>query len=71
MSVGIFSAFEWDNTPFNVNELEAEVMDPQQKLALEVSFKALENAGIPLQQIRGSNTAVYMCEYGHYQLIDS
>ena len=47
---------------FNVNELEAEVMDPQQKLALEVSFKALENAGIPLQCIKGSNTAVYMCK---------
>ena len=50
----------WDNAVFGVNQMEAETMDPQHKLALEVSFKALEDAGISLQRLRGSNTAVYM-----------
>lgn len=34
-------------------------MDPQQRLLLEVVYEALENAGITLQEIRGSMTSVF------------
>jgi 6-methylsalicylic acid synthase len=35
-------------------------MDPQQRNSLEVVCKALEHAGIPLQSVVGSDTAVIM-----------
>ena len=54
--------FLWDNAFFGINQIEAETMDPQHKLALETSYRALENAGIPLKKIKGTNTAVYMGE---------
>ena len=55
--------YEFDNVVFGINEKEATVMDPQQRMALEMSYKALENAGVPAEKIKGSNTAVYMCEF--------
>lgn len=35
-------------------------MDPQQRLMLEVSYEALENAGIPMETLAGSKTACYV-----------
>lgn len=45
---------------FGVSPREAELMDPQQRLALEVSWEALEYAGIPPRSLAGSDTAVLM-----------
>lgn len=45
---------------FGVSPREAELMDPQQRLALEVSWEALEHAGIPPRSLAGSDTAVLM-----------
>lgn len=45
---------------FNLTRAEADAMDPQQRLSLEISYEALENAGMRLNQIRGSQTAVYV-----------
>lgn len=55
-----------DNLPafdaefFGVSPREAELMDPQQRLAVEVSWEALENAGVPPRSAAGSDTAVLM-----------
>lgn len=45
---------------FGVSPREAELMDPQQRLALEVSWEALEHAGIPPHSLAGGDTAVLM-----------
>jgi len=39
---------------FNISEEEAKTMDPQHRLLLECAFRALENAGIALDTITGS-----------------
>ncbi|EZF68845.1 hypothetical protein H105_08627 [Trichophyton soudanense CBS 452.61] len=44
---------------FHISGKEAEAMDPQQRLLLEVVYEALENAGITLDEIRGTQTSVY------------
>ena len=53
----IDGVFEFDYEAFGINKKEAENMDPQQKLLLEVSLQALEDARIPY---RASSTAVYV-----------
>lgn len=45
---------------FGVSPREAELMDPQQRLALEVSWEAIEHAGLPPRSLAGSDTAVLM-----------
>ncbi|KAH7014276.1 uncharacterized protein B0I36DRAFT_397789 [Microdochium trichocladiopsis] len=48
---------------FRIPPRDANGMDPQQRLLLEVTYEALENAGMRLEDIRGSNTAVYIAEF--------
>ncbi|OBT81690.1 Type I Iterative Polyketide synthase (PKS) [Pseudogymnoascus sp. 03VT05] len=48
---------------FGVHAPEAHTMDPQQRILLETTYEALENAGIPLQKIKGSDTSVFMGVY--------
>ena len=48
------------NMFFGISLKEAEMMDPQQKLSLEVYWEALENAGTAPQTLAESNTAVHM-----------
>ncbi|KAI4105286.1 MAG: hypothetical protein L6R37_002834 [Teloschistes peruensis] len=50
---------EFDAGFFNISGREAEAMDPQQRILLEVVYEALEDAGIPLQSINGSQTSVF------------
>ena len=45
---------------FGIPPSEAHAMDPQQRLQLETAYEALENAGTPMHQVRGSKTAVYV-----------
>ncbi|KAI1349204.1 polyketide synthase PksD [Xylaria sp. FL0043] len=44
---------------FSITTQEAVAMDPQQRWLLETSYRALENAGIPMEKVAGTNTAVY------------
>ncbi|KAL2863130.1 uncharacterized protein BJX67DRAFT_384987 [Aspergillus lucknowensis] len=44
---------------FSLTTAEAESMDPQQRLALEVSYQALENAGISMDTASETNTCVF------------
>ncbi|KAK8054463.1 polyketide synthase [Apiospora phragmitis] len=51
---------EFDNEFFHISRKEAEAMDPQQRLLLEVVYEALEDAGIPMKDIKGSRTSVHV-----------
>ena len=48
---------------FGITPREAAAMDPQQRMLLEVSHEALENAGIPPDSLAGSRTGVMMGVY--------
>jgi len=54
------SLYEFDPEPYGVSPREAQGLDPQQRLLLEVTWDALEDAGVPLERVRGSNTAVFV-----------
>ncbi|EFQ26763.1 beta-ketoacyl synthase domain-containing protein [Colletotrichum graminicola] len=50
----------FDASFFSVMAEDAKAIDPQQRFLLEVSYEALENAGLRMEDLRGSPTAVYV-----------
>ncbi|HEU0190386.1 MAG TPA: polyketide synthase Pks13 [Mycobacterium sp.] len=50
----------FDSEFFALSALEANNIDPQQRLALELTWEALENARIPASSLRGSLVGVYV-----------
>ena len=44
---------------FRISPVEAEMLDPQQRMMLEASWLALEDAGIDPSRLKGSRTGVY------------
>src|SRR3954452_3776446 len=50
---------EFDAEFFGIGAREARVMDPHQRMLLEVTWEAFEHAGIDPASLRGSGTAVY------------
>ncbi|XP_040289978.1 highly reducing polyketide synthase PKS6-like [Bufo bufo] len=51
---------EFDHKPFGIYKSETEIMDPQQKLLLECTYRALEDGGYPTESISGSQTGVFI-----------
>ncbi|KAL4875010.1 hypothetical protein BJY04DRAFT_233116 [Aspergillus karnatakaensis] len=55
----------FDAAFFSISGAEVEAMDPQQRLLLETSYRAFENAGLSIDSLSGSRTAVYTGSFGH------
>ncbi|XP_070560748.1 uncharacterized protein [Ptychodera flava] len=55
-----YDVYSFDRQFFKIPPDEAEYMDPQVRLLLEVVFEGLEDAGLPPSRVRGSNTSVYV-----------
>lgn len=56
---------------FSISPREAEMMDPQQRLFLEASWKSIENSGYRPSQLSGSRTGVFagITNSGYRELI--
>lgn len=63
----------FDHLFFGISGKEAEMMAPEHRLALQLSYEAIENAGYNLKNLRGSNTAVYLGggDTGYYKSLIS
>lgn len=50
---------------FGIMPLEAESLDPQQRLALEIAVEAIEDSGRSVDDLRGSATGLFLGIYHH------
>ncbi|KAF4914963.1 Highly reducing polyketide synthase alt5 [Colletotrichum fructicola] len=50
---------------FSFTATEADCLDPQQRMLLEGTYRALENAGISLQGVSGTDTSVFSGAFTH------
>lgn len=53
---------------FSITKGEAMSLDPQQRVVLENVYLALENSGLAMEKIAGSNTCVYVSGFNHDHL---
>ncbi|RYP20500.1 hypothetical protein DL765_002745 [Monosporascus sp. GIB2] len=54
---------EFDPSFFGVTPIEAMWMDPQQRKLLEVVYESFESAGVTLDELAGSKTAVFAASF--------
>src|SRR5690606_16972657 len=57
-SLGEVSGFDADF--FGISPREAALMDPQQRVLMELCWEAIENAGLKPSSLRGSDCGVYI-----------
>ncbi|PON28957.1 beta-ketoacyl synthase domain-containing protein [Trichoderma gamsii] len=50
---------------FGIAQQEADTLDPQQRVVLETTWEAVENAGIPMHKFKGSDTGIFVAMFGH------
>ncbi len=50
----------FDSEFFALSKMEADNIDPQQRMALELTWEALEHARIPASSLRGENVGVFV-----------
>ena len=50
----------FDAAFFNISQAEAQAIDPQQRMMMEVTYEALENAGLPIETIAGTETGCFV-----------
>ncbi|KAF9885237.1 hypothetical protein FE257_000597 [Aspergillus nanangensis] len=63
---------QFDAAFFSITASEANAMVPQQRMILEASYRALENAGITMTDVSGSKMAVFSGVFGtDYQTLHS
>lgn len=60
---------KFDSLFFNISPKEAEKMDPQERIFLEIVFQTIEDAGYTKLTLENDRVAVFVgVMYGHYQL---
>ena len=58
----------FDSLFFNISPIDAEVMDPQQRVFLEIAHQAFEDAGLPDDQLARARVGVFVgAAQGDYQ----
>ncbi|KID74173.1 Reducing polyketide synthase hmp8 [Metarhizium brunneum] len=53
----------FDANFFNLSKVEAESMDPQQRIIMEVTYESMESAGLRVDELAGSRTGVFMASF--------
>jgi hypothetical protein len=51
---------DFDGSMFGISDAEAERMDPSQRLLLQVSYDALEDAKLTMDKLRGTDVGVFV-----------
>ena len=54
---------QFDPQFFGLSPREADSLDPQQRMVMEVSWETLEHAGIPPTSLKGEKTGVFVGQY--------